>query len=185
MTTHNTQDLAAIIAQLQSQIAALEEKSTRKRGGKAPEVKAPKPYAGKNGHYFVMVPQDTAEYTATYTKVQALLGDAEKSAKFQKSQLGRAMIHTMQTTGTLFFWAPNQDDLLFGPVLPGRATATEAEIFVIPAAQLQDLGHAFEGDKAGRVAVEGLVQLESFIAMEKLQNEERKLQEKLAKLTSK
>lgn len=185
MTTHNTQDLAAIIAQLQSQISALEEKTTRKRGGKAPVVKVAKPYAGKNGHYFVMAPQDTAEYTATYTKVQALLTDADKAAKFQKSQLGRAMIHTMQTTGTLFFWAPNQDDLLFGPVLPGRATATDAEIFVIPADQLQDLGHAFEGDKAGRTAVEGLVQLETFTAMEKLQNEERKLQDKLAKLTSK
>jgi hypothetical protein len=67
-------------------------------------------------------------------------------------------------------------------VLPGRDKAVEAEIFVIPAVELTDLGKAFADDKAGKVAVEALVNLPGFLALEKLQNEERKLQEKLNKL---
>jgi hypothetical protein len=186
-TTHNTKaDLLALISTLEAKVTQLEHAleetaATKKRGAKPVVEKVAKPYAGKQGHYFMM--QTSAPgYQVMADRVVQLLEQEEFATKIRKSQLGRAMIQQFETTGDLFFWSPNQNDLMFGPVLPGRDKAVEAEIFVIPAVELTDLGKAFADDKAGKVAVEALVNLPGFLALEKLQNEERKLQEKLNKL---
>jgi hypothetical protein len=192
MTTHTSQtkaDLLAMISTLEAKIADMELQLTtvKKRGGKPAVVKVDKPYAGKQGHYFMLNPKDAAVtcYHEIVDRVTGLLLQEDFADKIRKSQLGRAMIAHFEETGTLFFWSPNQNDLMFGPVLPGRNKAAAEEIFIIPADQLLDLGKAFADDKAGKIAVESLVNLDGFLQMEKLRNEERKLQEKLNKLVTK
>lgn len=189
MTTHNTQktqlaELQSQIEILKAEIATLKETPIKKRGGKVKVEKVAKQYAGKQGHYFVLATSATC-YPEMADRVTRLLEQEDFASKIRKSHLGRAMINQFETAGTLCFWSPNQDDLMFGPVLSGRNKATDAEIFVIPADQLQDLGKAFADDKAGKLAVEALVNLPGFLDMEKLQKEERKLQDQLNKLAEK
>jgi hypothetical protein len=191
MTTHNSQtkaDLLAMISNLEAKITDMEVQlsTVKKRGGKPEVVKVAKPYAGKQGHYFMLSPKDAgaACYHEISNRVAGLLLQEDFANKIRKSQLGRAMIANFEETGTVFFWSPNQNDLMFGPVSPGRNKARSEEIFIIPADQLLDLGKAFADDKAGKTAVESLVNLDGFIQMEKIQAEERKLQEKLNKLVA-
>jgi hypothetical protein len=189
MTTHNIEELQAIIQQLTAKIEAFESTQTvtRKRGGKAPVVKVEKPYAGLSGHYFSLTPsEDNVEvYNEMHERVSALLTQDFYTDKVNKSQLGRAIINHFNLTGCMIFWAPNQNDLMFGPVLPGRNTAQPAEVFVIDPKALLDLGHGHAEDKAGKVMVEKLVSLEEFAQLEKLNAEEVKLRKQLEKLNNK
>jgi len=189
MTTHNLEELQAIIQQLTAKIEAVEAKQTvtRKRGGKAPVEKVSKPYAGLSGHYFSLTPTEAnAEvYKEMNERVAALLTQDFYTDKVNKSQLGRAIMNHFKLTGCMIFWAPNQNDLMFGPVLAGRNTAQPAEIFVIEPSALVDLGHGHAEDKAGKALVEKIVNLEAFIQLEKLEVEQAKLQSQLDKLNSK
>jgi hypothetical protein len=189
MTTHNIEELQAIIQQLTAKLEAVEaaQTVTRKRGGKAPVEKIEKPYAGLSGHYFSLTPtEDNVEvYNEMHERVSALLTQDFYTDKVNKSQLGRAIINHFKWTGCMIFWAPNQNDLMFGPVLAGRNTAQPAEIFVIDPKALLDLGHGHAEDKAGKALVEKLVSLEEFVQLEKLEAEQVKLQKQLEKLNSK
>ena len=56
---------------------------------------------------------------------------------------------------------------------------------MIEPSALNDLGHGHAEDKAGKEAVEKLVNLTEFVQLEKLEVEQTKLQQQLAKLNNK
>lgn len=175
------QQIAALQAQIQDMKASAKVKKAR------PE-KVAKAYEGRNGHYFSFdcndenIPENVRHEVKS--QVESLLSETEIVEKLKKSQLGRALI-AEQVKGALYFWTPNQDTLMFGPVMSGITKAKEVELFNIDLKYLTDLGHGFDTEKLGRIELDNRIKFEEFIALEKAQAEFKKLSEKSAALAEK
>lgn len=175
------QTLQQQIAALQEQLASLKSANKVKR---AKPEKVAKLYAGLNGHYFTLPKSDDPAYVEAQSKIQQIFADKDIMEKLERSQLGRALIAYYNTTGTMVFWAPNQETLMFGPVMAGIKNAKEFEIFTIPANLLTDLGHGFDTEKLGRLELDKQINFIEFIQMEKDLSEKKKLEKELAKLSA-
>jgi hypothetical protein len=171
-------DLVAQIADLTAQL--LEMKNLMKnKSAKVQNVKTPKQYSGLNGHYFMLksaqqLADDNIEFDREKVIAQvkaAILHDAEN---LSRSALGRAMIKAIDSDKICFF-APNQEELLFGPVRAGVKSANEIEIFTIPLNCLIDLGHGYDFDKAGKIRLETEIEMDNFHKFERDQRERDKL----------
>jgi len=177
---------------LQQQIAALQQQIQDMKASakvkKARPEKVVKPYAGLNGHYFSFdcndtnIPEDVRN--GVRNQVTNLLGDTEICDKLKKSQLGRALI-AEQAKGMMYFWTPNQETLMFGPVMAGIKNSKDVELFEIDLKHLSDLGHGFDAEKLGRIELDKRIKFDEFIALEKAQAELKKLTEKSAEISAK
>jgi len=177
---------------LQQQIAALQQQiqdmKTTSKVKKARPEKVVKSYAGLNGHYFSFdsndenIPAEIREGVST--QVAELLATSELCAKLEKSQLGRALI-VEQKKGMMYFWTPNQETLMFGPVMAGIKNSKDVELFHIDLKYMTDLGHAFDTEKLGRLELDRRIKFDEFVALEKAVNELSKLQEKSAEISAK
>ena len=179
-------DLQAQILMLQQQIAEMKEAAKNKKA-KPETEKAAKPYAKKNGHYFMLINDKVpaTELQQIKDQVMSIFADEDLDAALCKLQLGRALKHRMLTTGEMFFWTPNQEQLMFGPVKSGINNAKPNELFSVNPEYVEDLGAAFDGDKAGKIAMELRAEVNEFKLMEAEQAEIEKLQKKLLKLQGK
>ncbi len=187
MAKQTQQDLLDIIASLTARLEVLETAKTTKKAGRPEVVKAPKPYAKLNGHYFKLntdiVPAE--ELSAIVAKVQNLLAVEEYAAPIQKMQLGRCMLTKLNSEKPeLYFWTPNQDKLQFGPVRSTMKSTTDEQLFEINLNYLIDLGNGVE-EKTGRLNLENQLNFEEFKIMEIELNKIQKLQDKLNKLNNK
>jgi hypothetical protein len=179
-------DLQAQIAMLNQQIAEMKAQMASKKA-KPETEKAVKPYAKKNGHYFMLltdkVPADQLQQIKD--QIMSLFADEDIDAALCKIQLGRALKHRMLTKGEVFFWTPNQEQLMFGPVKSGINNAKPVELFTIDPQYVEDLGPAFDGDKSGKIEMELRAEVAEFKVMEAEQAEVEKLKKKLMKLQGK
>jgi hypothetical protein len=175
------QTLQQQIAALQEQISSLKASNKVKR---AKPEKVAKLYAGLNGHYFTLPKSDDPAYVEAQGKIQQIRDDKDIMEKLERSQLGRAIVSHYNATGTMVFWAPNQETLMFGPVMAGIKNAKDFEIFTIPASLLTDLGHGFDAEKKGRIELDALIKFNDFIQMEKDLAEKLKLEKELAKISA-
>ncbi len=187
MAKQTQQDLLDIIASLTARLEVLETAKTTKKAGRPEVVKAPKLYSKLNGHYFKLntdiVPAE--ELSAIVTKVQNLLAVEEYIAPIQKMQLGRCMLAKLNSEKPeLYFWSPNQEKLMFGPVRAGMKNSSETELFEINLNYLIDLGNAVE-EKSGRINLENQLNFEEFKLLEIELNKIQKLQSQLNKLNNK
>ena len=187
MAKQTIQDLQDIIAALQTRIEALESEKTTKRGGRPQVEKVTKPYAKLNGHYFKLnteiMPAD--EVTAIVSKIQDLLKSENFAAPIEKMQLGRAIMSKLNLEKPeLYFWTPNQEQLMYGPVRSGMKNTPEHELFQINLNYLIDLGNAVE-EKTGKTALENQLNFEEFKKFEVENEKIKKLQNKLNELNKK
>jgi hypothetical protein len=181
-----TLDLQAQIAELQRQLAEMKNELKVKKAKPVVE-KTSKPYAKLNGHYFKLecdkVPQEIMS-TIT-TQIEKILTDVETNEDLVKSLLGRCLKQQFIQKREIFFWTPNQDQLMFGPVKAGIKNAKDFELFEISPEYLTDLGPAFDGDRSGKIKLETLVKLEDFRKFEAEVKTMEKLKEKLEKMKAK
>ena len=179
-------DLQSQIALLNQQIAEMKEALKAKKA-KPETEKVAKPYAKKNGHYFMLLTDKMPAELLEKVKAQvmSLFADADIDAALCKIQLGRALKQRMLTKGEMYFWTPNQEQLMFGPVKAGINNAKQIELFTIDPQYVEDLGAAFDGDKAGKIELELRAEVAAFKMMEAEQAEIVKLQAKLMKLQGK
>ena len=186
MAKQSMQDLLDMITALQSKIEVLETAATTKKRGSKPEVvKVPKLYSKLNGHYFKLnteiVPADELEVIKN--KIQNVLSDADYKSGIEKMQLGRCMLSKLENN-EIYFWTPNQDKLMFGPVRSVMKSTTEDQLFEIKLEYLIDLGNGVE-EKTGRLNLENQLNFEEFKIMEIELAKIQKLQDKLNKLNNK
>ncbi len=176
--TAQNADLAAQIADLTAQL--LEMKNLMKsKSAKAPSVKTSKLYSGLNGHYFMLksaqqLADDKIEFDREKVVAQVKAAVLHDNENLNRSALGRAMIKAIDSDKICFF-SPNQDELLFGPVRAGVKSANEIEIFTIPLNCLIDLGHGYDGDKAGKIRLEAEIEIDNFHKFERELKERNKL----------
>jgi hypothetical protein len=172
-----TQTHAEMIAKLQAQIEEMKMQLKNKKQ-KPAATKTVKPYAKKNGHYFIIEKGDTEEHARMTAQVRKMLNDEDVYMKLEQKQLGRACIEQFEKNERIVLWAPNQEQLMFGPILSGIKNAKEYELFTPNVDVLIDLGNGLEGDRPGRAA------LDIAIDFEKFKNKEQQFAE-LKKLTDK
>jgi hypothetical protein len=172
-----TESHAEMIAKLQAQIEEMKMQLKNKKQ-KPEATKTVKPYAKKNGHYFIIEKGDTAEHERMTAQVRKMLDDEDVYMKLEQKQLGRACIEQFEKNERIVLWAPNQEQLMFGPILSGIKNAKEYELFTPNVDVLIDLGNGLEGDRPGRTA------LDIAIDFEKFKNKEQQFAE-LKKLTDK
>jgi len=179
-------DLQSQIALLQQQIAEMQNEIKSKKAKPVAE-KTEKMYAKKNGHYFKLLTEkmSSEQVENIKGKVFALFADEEIDNALCKIQLGRAIKERAMVHNEYYFWTPNQETLMFGPVKSGINNAKSIELFVIDPQYVEDLGPAFDGDKAGKQKLEMCIDMTSFKNKEVEMSEVEKLQKKLAKLMSK
>lgn len=173
-----------LIEKLKAEIAAMkiQLKSKKQKPEKHTIAKA---YAKKNGHYFIIEKGETEEHARITTQVCKMLQDEDVRAKLEQKQLGRACIEHFEKTGRIVLWAPNQEQLMFGPILSGIKNAKEYELFTPNAEVLVDLGNGLEGDRPGRTALDIAIDFEKFKAKEQDFEELKKLQDKMEMLKQK
>ncbi len=186
MAKQSMQDLLDMITALQSKIEVLETAAaTKKRGAKPEVVKAPKLYSKLNGHYFKLnteiVPAEELEVIKN--KIQMLLSDADYKSGIEKMQLGRCMLAKLESN-EVYFWSPNQEKLMFGPIRAGMKNSSENQLFEIKLEYLIDLGNGVE-EKTGRVNLENQLNFEEFKKFEVENEKIKKLQNKLNELNNK
>jgi hypothetical protein len=179
----NLQDQIAILNQ---QIAEMKAQLASKKA-KPETTKVAKPYAKKNGHYFKLLTENMpAEILENIQgKVQSLFDDEDIDNALCKIQLGRAIKERAIINNEYYFWSPNQETLMFGPVKSGINNAKPVELFTIDPQYVEDLGPAFDGDKSGKINLEMQIEMEKFKNKELEQSEVEKLKKKLQKLMSK
>ncbi len=192
MAKQTMQDLLDMITALQSKVEALEvaleaEKSTVKRGGRPQVEKVAKAYSKLNGHYFRLntdiMPAD--EVTAIVTKVKSLLDIDAFRVSIEKNQLGRAIMSKLDLEQPeLYFWTPNQEQLMYGQVRSGMNNTSETELFQINLNYLIDLGDCVT-EKTGKIALENQLNFEEFKKLEIEQEKIKKLQNKINELNNK
>ena len=188
MAKQTNADLLQIIAELTSKVEALEQKvvETKKRGGKPVVEKVAKLYPKLNGHYFQLnteiIPE--IELNQIKEKLNGLLNNSEYKSEIEKIQIGRAILNNYSENGEIYFWSPNQDKLMFGPIRKGMKNSTDDQLFNIPLNYLIDLGNAVE-EKTGRINLENKLNYENFKIMEVETNKVNKLTEKLNSLSTK
>jgi hypothetical protein len=179
-------DLQNQIALLQQQIVEMQNALKAKKA--KPEIeKSAKRYAKQNGHYFKLLTDKMPAELFEKVKGQVfeLFADEDIDAALCKIQLGRAIKERAIVNNEYYFWTPNQETLMFGPVKAGINNAKPIELFVIEPQYIENLGPAFDGDKAGKINLEICIEMEKFKNKEAEQIELEKLQKKLAKLMSK
>jgi hypothetical protein len=175
---------AELIERLQAQIEEMKMQLKSKK--QKPEKRTlVKPYAKKNGHYFIIEKGETEEHVRITTQVGEMLKDEDVRAKLEQKQLGRACIEHFEKTGRIVLWAPNQEQLMFGPILSGIKNAKEYELFTPNADVLVDLGNGLEGDRPGRTALDIAIDFEKFKAKEQDFEELKKLMDKMEMLRQK
>ena len=187
MAKQTIQDLLEMITALQNRIEVLESEKTTKRGGRPQAEKSVKPYAKLNGHYFKLnteiMPAD--EVTAIVTQINSLLQNEDYKTSIEKMQLGRAILSKLNAEKPeLYFWTPNQEKLMYGPVRAGMKNTSETELFQIDLNYLIDLGNAVE-EKTGKTALENQLNFEEFKKFEVENEKIKKLQNKLNELNNK
>ena len=114
-----------------------------------------------------------------------LLQNEDYKASIEKMQLGRAILSKLNTEKPeLYFWTPNQEKLMYGPVRAGMKNTSETELFQINLNYLIDLGNAVE-EKTGKTALENQLNFEEFKKFEIENDKIKKLQNKLNELNNK
>ena len=98
-------------------------------------------------------------------------------------QLGRCMLAKLESN-EVYFWSPNQEKLMFGPIRAGMKNSSENQLFEIKLEYLIDLGNGVE-EKTGRVNLENQLNFEEFKTLEIELNKIQKLQNQLNKLNNK
>ncbi len=193
MAKQTIQDLLEMITALQSQVVALESKielleseKTVKRGGR-PQERSVKPYAKLNGHYFKLntdiMPAD--ELTSVVEKINLLLDQPDYKSAIEKNQLGRAIMSRLNLEQPeIYFWTPNQEQLMYGQVRSGMKNTSETELFQIDLNYLIDLGDCVT-EKTGKIALENQLNFEEFKKLEIEQEKIKKLQNKINELNNK
>ena len=187
MAKQTIQDLLEMITALQNRIEVLESEKTTKRGGRPQAEKSVKPYAKLNGHYFKLNTEimSADEVTAIVTQINSLLQNEDYKASIEKMQLGRAILSKLNAEKPeLYFWTPNQEQLMYGPVRAGMKNTGESELFQIDLNYLIDLGNAVE-EKTGKTALENQLNFEEFKKFEVENEKIKKLQNKLNELNKK
>jgi hypothetical protein len=184
--SQDTQDLQAQIAELQRQLAEMKNDLKVKKAKPVVE-KATKAYAKLNGHYFKFMSEKAPAEIVEKVKAQIeqILNDVETNEDLVKSLLGRCLKNEFVKNAQMYFWTPNQDQLMFGPVKAGIKNAKDFELFEIAREYVDDLGPAFDGDRSGKIKLETLVKLEEFRKYEAELKTMEKLKEKLEKMKSK
>ena len=188
MAKQTNAELLAIIANLTSKVEAMEQQlsETKKKGGKPPVEKVAKLYPKLNGHYFQLnteiIPE--IELNQIKEKLNGLLNNSDYKSEIEKIQLGRAILNNYSENGEIYFWSPNQDKLMFGPIRSGMKNSTDDQLFQIPLNYLIDFGNAVE-EKIGRINLENKLNFESFKIIEIETTKIQKLTEKLNKLSTK
>jgi hypothetical protein len=188
MAKHTNADLLTIVATLTEKVEALELQlsETKKRGGKPKVEKIAKLYPKLNGHYFQLnteiIPE--IELNQLKEKLNGLLNNSEYKSEIEKIQLGRAILNNYSENGEIYFWAPNQDKLMFGPIRSGMNNSTQEQLFNIPLNYLIDLGNAVE-EKTGRINLENKLNFENFKIQEIELNKIKKLTKQLNQLSQK
>jgi len=173
-----------MIAKLQAQIEEMKMQLKNKKT-KPETVKTAKPYAKKNGHYFIVEKGDTEEHARLTAQVRTMLSDEDVYAKLEQKQLGRACIEQFEKHERIVLWAPNQEQLMFGPILSGIKSAKEYELFNPSINVIIDLGNGLEGDRPGRTSLDNAIEFEAFKQKEQQFAELKKLTDKMTKLEEK
>ncbi|MFM2200611.1 MAG: hypothetical protein RL769_666 [Pseudomonadota bacterium] len=186
MAKQTIQDLLEMIIALQSRIEVLESEKTVKRGGR-PQERSVKPYAKLNGHYFKLntdiMPAD--ELASVVEKINLLLDQPDYKSAIEKNQLGRAIMSRLNLEKPeIYFWTPNQEQLMYGQVRSGMKNTSENELFQIDLNYLIDLGDCVT-EKTGKTALENQLNFEEFKKFEIENDKIKKLQNKLNELNNK
>ena len=63
-------------------------------------------------------------------KIQNVLSDVDYKSGIEKMQLGRCMLSKLENN-EIYFWTPNQEKLMFGPVRSIMKSTTENQLFEI------------------------------------------------------
>ncbi len=178
------QNTSEMISQLQAQIEEMKMQLKSKKQ-KPENVKMVKPYAKKNGHYFLIEKGETEEHARIVEQVRQMLCDEDIYAKLEQKQLGRACIEQFMKHDRIVLWAPNQEQLMFGPILSGIKNAKTIELFNPNPEILIDLGNGLEGDRPGRNALDVAIEFDKFKFKEQEFAEIERLTKKMAMLEQK
>jgi hypothetical protein len=181
-------ELQSIISTMKMELEELklQVSETKKKGGKPKVEKVAKLYPKLNGHYFQLnteiIPE--IELNQLKEKLNGLLNNSDYKSEIEKIQLGRAILNNFHEKGEIYFWSPNQEKLMFGPIRSGMKNSTQEQLFNIPLNYLIDLGNGVE-EKTGRINLENKLNFESFKIIEVETTKIKKLTEKLNKLSQK